>query len=607
MTNSHSSPCTHQSSLKSAWRLGLGAEVTDQGVRFRVWAPKRRRVDVEVEGQGLTRLERDEEGYFAGLVPEADAGRRYRYRLDGQEAYPDPCSRFQPDGPHDASLIVDPFRYRWHDAGWPGVRMHGQVIYELHVGAFTADGTLDAAARELETLRQLGITLIELMPLAEFPGRWNWGYDGVALYAPAHVYGDQDALRRFVDAAHGHGLGVVLDVVYNHLGPDGNYLSAYSDDYFTDRYKNQWGQAVNFDGPHAREVREFFIRNACYWITEFHLDGLRLDATQQMFDASDEHVLKALTRRTRAAAGARSIVLIAENEPQDLALITPTERGGYGLDAVWIDDFHHITRVALTGRREAYYTDYRGSAQELVSVVKRSLLYQGQRYAWQDRPRGAPVGDQPTSAFVFYLQNHDQVANHPCGTRLHALSSPSRFRALTAVLLLAPQTPMLFMGQEYGASAPFVFFADHRDGLASIVHGGRREFLTQFPSYATREAQATVPDPADPLTFEQCKLEPAERDHHASISRLHGDLLRLRRDDPVMAAQRRDRLDGACLGDAAFVIRFFSEHGDRLLVVNLGVQFSYDPAPEPLLAPPRPRRAGPSCGPAKLRGTAGAE
>jgi maltooligosyltrehalose trehalohydrolase len=561
--------------------------VTADGVSFRVWAPKRQRVDVWLEDvEEAVSLQKDERGYFSGLLPKAETGMRYRYRLDGEGLFPDPCSRYQPEGPHGPSLIVDPRQYAWHDAEWSGVRMHGQVIYELHIGAFTPEGTFDAAVCELDRLKALGITLLEIMPVGEFPGRWNWGYDEVGLYAPAHVYGDLDAFKRFVDAAHVRGFGVILDVVYNHIGPDGNYLAAYADDYFTDRYQNDWGAAINFDGPSSREVREFFIQNACYWIGEYHVDGLRLDATQDLHDAGPMHILAELSRRTREAAGSRSIVLIGENEPQDVGLIAPLDRGGCGLDALWNDDFHHTIHVALTGRREAYYTDYRGSAQEVLSVVKRGFLYQGQRYEWQGKTRGSAVTTEPGSAFVSYIQNHDQIANHLQGERIHALTSPSRYRVMAVLMLLAPYTPMFFMGQEFAASTPFIFFADHRKDLASQVHRGRRQFLAQFPSYGSPEAQDHVPDPAEDDAFQRSKLDPSERRRHHRDYQFHQDLLRIRREDAVIAAQRRDRLDGAVLSAEAVVVRFFGDgDGDRLLLLNWGQELPYSPAPEPLLAP----------------------
>lgn len=569
--------------------MTLGAQVEAGGVRFRVWAPKRARVDVVLEEAGRSfPLMKDEAGYFSGLVPIATAGMLYRYRLDNGDTYPDPCSRYQPQGPHGPSLIVDPSTYAWRHPEWQGVRMQGQVIYELHVGTFTPEGTLDATIAQLDELKDFGVTLIELMPLAEFPGRWNWGYDGVDLFAPAHVYGDPDALKRFVDAAHERGLGVILDVVYNHFGPDGNYLPAFSDLYLTDRHPNEWGQAINFDGQGSGAVREFFIQNACYWITEFKLDGLRLDAVHAIYDDSPVHVLAELSRQARVAAGARSIVLIAECESQLITTIQSIENGGWGLDGVWSDDFHHISRVALTGRGQAYYSDYRGTAQELLSVIKRGFVYQGQRYQWQKKPRGTVVKNEPASGFVFYLQNHDQVANHLHGDRIYALASHARYRAIAALLLLAPETPMLFMGQEFGASNPFLFFADHHSDLAAKVYEGRKKFLAEFPEYATPEAQAAVPDPADEATFQRSCLDLSERSRHAPIYRLHKDLLRLRRDDAILSRQDRRSLDGATLSPQALALRYMGPaDDDRLLVVNLGPDLNFMPAPEPLLAPVR--------------------
>jgi maltooligosyltrehalose trehalohydrolase len=424
------------------------------------------------------------------------------------------------------------------------------------------------------------------MPLAEFPGRWNWGYDGVDLFAPAHVYGDPDALKRFVDAAHERGLGVLLDVVYNHFGPDGNYLPLFSDLYLTDRHPNEWGQAINYDGPGSGAVRDFVLENACYWITEFRLDGLRLDAVHAIYDDGPMHVLAELSQRTRAAAGDRSIILIAECESQLIQTVRPIEEGGWGLDGLWSDDFHHTCRVAMTGHREAYLRDYRGSAQELLSVIKRGFLYQGQRYEWQKKPRGTVVKDDPGQAFVFYVQNHDQVANHLRGDRIHALATPARYRALVALMLLAPETPMLFMGQEFAASSPFLFFADHHSDLAAKVYEGRKKFLAEYPEYATPEAQEAVPDPADEATFEQSRLDLSERIRHRAVYDLHRDLLRVRREDRVLARQDRLALDGAVLGHQALVLRYSAPmDDDRLLVINLGADLPLVPAPEPLLAP----------------------
>jgi maltooligosyltrehalose trehalohydrolase len=423
------------------------------------------------------------------------------------------------------------------------------------------------------------------MPVADFPGKFGWGYDGVDLFAPTRLYGAPDDFRGFVDRAHGLGIAVILDVVYNHLGPDGNYLRCFSKSYFTDRYANEWGDAVNFDGPDSGPVREFFVANAGYWIEEYHLDGLRLDATQQIFDASDEHVIAAIARRVRAAASGRRTFVVGENEPQHSRLVRPGSAGGFGLDALWNDDFHHSAVVALTGRREAYYTDYLGAPREFVAAAKHGFLYQGQHYLWQGKRRGKPALDLPAESLVIYLQNHDQVANSAAGLRGHQLTSPGRWRAMTAWLLLAPGIPMLLQGQEFAASTPFLYFADHRRDLAAAVRDGRREFLGQFPSIASPDAAARLADPSDPETFRRCILDFSERRKHAPAYALHRDLLRLRRTDPVLGT-RPARVDGAAIGERAWLLRYFGEAGDRVLLVNLGADLTLAPMPEPLLAPP---------------------
>jgi len=516
-------------------------------------------------------------------------GRGYRLRLDDDETlYPDLASRYQPEGPHGPSEVVDPSRFQWSDGSWRGVSLAGQVVYELHVGTFTPEGTYRAAARELAELKRLGITIVELMPVAEFPGRFGWGYDGVDLFAPTRLYGSPDDLRRFVDEAHRVGVAVILDVVYNHVGPDGAYFKAYAGAYYTDRYENEWGDALNFDGDDAGPVREFFVANAGYWIDEFHLDGLRIDAAHSIHDASAEHVLAAISRRARDAAGGRAIVLVAENEAQEARLARSVHDGGYGLDGLWNDDFHHAVCVALSGRNEAYYSDYLGQPQELISAVKYGYLYQGQYYAWQRKPRGTPTWGLPPETFVAYLENHDQVANSARGLRLAARVSPRRLRAATALLLLAPSTPLLFQGQEFGSSRPFLFFADHDGQLGDSVRRGRAEFLSQFPSIAGAAMQGLLADPTDPATFERCKLVLDEREAHRGVYRLHEDLLALRRRDPAFRVQRPGGVDGAVIGGQAFALRFFADAGhraDRVLVVNFGVDLRLR-AIDPLLAPP---------------------
>jgi maltooligosyltrehalose trehalohydrolase len=544
-------------------------------------------VEVLFDGGDSFALQPEDAGYFSGLAPRANVGSRYKYKLDGGEAAPDPASRFQPEGPHGWSEVVDASAFQWTDRNWRGVALPHQVIYEMHIGTFTKAGIWSSAQAELAQLAETGVTVLEIMPVAEFPGRFGWGYDGVQWFAPAHIYGSPDDFRRFIDRAHALGLGVILDVVYNHLGPDGNYLGKFAPQYFSSEINTDWGPAINYDGADSGPVREFCIANACYWIDEFHLDGLRLDATQDIHDASEDHILRAMAREVRKRAAPREVILVAENEPQEVKLVKPPDQGGYGLDALWNDDFHHTAMVALTGHNEAYYTDYLGRPQELISSVKYGYLYQGQRYKWQKKRRGTPGLDLNPASLVIFIQNHDQVANSAYGERCDRLTSPGKLRALTALTLLAPGTPLLFQGQEFGSSSPFLFFADHGPELAKLVRQGRAEFLAQFPSLAAVEKRQSFPDPGDPATFERCKLDHSERETHRAIYHLHLDLLKLRREEPVFGAQRRQAVDGAVLSSEAFVLRFFGGVGDdRLLLVNLGIDLHLDPAPEPLLAPP---------------------
>ncbi len=578
-----------QSTVERRWPIGV--EPLPGGAHARVWAPKAKRVELVVEPDGpAIALDDEGNGYFSGAVTGLEAGGLYRFRLDGGGTlYPDPMSRFQPDGPHGPSQLVDPHRFDWTDRDWRGRSIKGQVIYEMHIGTFTPEGSWDAALRELPALAELGVTVLELMPVSEFPGRFGWGYDGVNLFAPTRLYGDPDAMRRFVDGAHRLGLAVILDVVYNHFGPDGNYLKCFADEYFTDRYKNDWGEAINFDGPDSGPVREFFLSNAAYWIEEYHLDGLRLDATQSIFDSGEPHILTEISRTVRKAAGDRAAILVGENEPQHASMVKQADEGGCGLCAIWNDDFHHSAMVALTGRMEAYYTDYRGTPQEFVSAMKHGFLYQGQWYRWQGKRRGMPAFGLPRPAFVTFLQNHDQIANSARGLRVHALTSPGRLRVMTALTLLGPGTPMLFQGQEFAAGTPFLYFADHKPELAGLVENGRAEFLAQFPSIASSPMRDGLPKPHAEESFFRCKLDHGERETNAHVWALHRDLLRLRREDRVFAAQRVGGLDGAVLGEEAFVLRIFGEEegDDRLLLVNLGRDLTLSVLAEPLVAPPR--------------------
>ena len=573
--------------------LPIGAEVIDdEGANFRVWAPEHTSVTVFFDTSDQEHeLIPEGNGYFSGTIATARAGSRYKYLVDCKEPCPDPASRFQPDGPHGFSEIIDPGTFRWTDADWPGVRLKGQVIYELHLGTFTTAGTWTGAAEKLEYLRDTGITVIEIMPIADFPGKFGWGYDGVGLFAPVAIYGTPNEMRQFVDRAHSLGLGVILDVVYNHLGPDGNYLTKFSSSYFNEGHKTDWGTAINFDGPCSEPVRDFYRSNAAYWIREFHLDGLRLDATQDIHDESPVHILREIGCAARQAAGNRSIILVGENEPQETKLIRPIAEGGYGLDALWNDDYHHTAIVALTGKADAYYRDYKGTPQELLSATKHGYLYQGQWYRWQEKPRGTSTFGIPRPAMINFIQNHDQVANSARGQRIHELSSPGNLKAITALTLLSPGTPMLLQGQEFAASAPFLYFADHTPGLAEQVRLGRIDFLKQWRGLQLPEMQACFADPKLLETFERCVLNYSDLNTHKQAYSLHRDLLRLRRKDPIISAQGEYGLDGAVLSNECFIVRFFSggRTEDRLLVVNLGMDLEFDPAPEPLLAPPQNR------------------
>ncbi|HEV8638910.1 MAG TPA: malto-oligosyltrehalose trehalohydrolase [Chloroflexota bacterium] len=533
------------------------------GAVFAAWAPRCERVELECDGR-RTPMEREDDDVWQAVVWSAGPGSRYRYWLDGEGPFPDPYARSLPEGVHGPAEVVDPSAFAWSDDGWPGLTSEGLVVYELHVGAFTPEGTFDAAVEQLDELARLGVGAIELMPVSSFPGRRNWGYDGVGHYAPAAVYGGPDGLRRLVDAAHRRGLGVILDVVYNHLGPDGNYLGAFSSDYFTDRFRTPWGDALDYASPWTRA---WAIDNAVHWLVEYRLDGLRLDATAQIHDPSPKHLLRELAERCRAAVP-RPVVLIAEDSRNDPRLVRPTARRGYGLDAVWADDFHHAVRTLLTGQRDGYYRDYQGQAAEVASAIQHGFLYRGQHAPSLGRPRGAPTGRVPGHAFVFCIENHDQVGNQALGERLGHLVSPPLYRAASALLLLSPETPLLFMGQEFAASTPFFFFTDHRAELGRRVTAGRRKEFAGFAAFA--EHPERVPDPQADETFLRSKLDVADRDRNAGVYRLYCDLLRLRRGDPTLRQQNRLGLLSAPLGQRALAFTAGVGPARRLVVANFG-------------------------------------
>ncbi|QVL33525.1 malto-oligosyltrehalose trehalohydrolase [Telmatocola sphagniphila] len=560
-------------------------------VLFRVWAPNSKNVNLILEGSSPCEIpmQPDQNGYFQLETRLATPGSLYRYRLEDGNAYPDPASRFQPEGAHGPSQVVDGRTFKWTDEDWKGIELSNQVLYEMHIGTFTREGTWKAALKELPELAEVGITCLEVMPVNEFAGKFGWGYDGVSLYAPTRLYGTPEDFREFVNEAHRLKLGVILDVVYNHLGPDGNYLPKFSPDYFSKKHKTDWGEAINFDGENCQPVRDFFTGNAGYWIEDFHLDGLRLDATQNIYDNAlpEKHILTEIGRTVRRAAQGRSTIIVSENESQHSELVRSIETGGYGLDGLWNDDFHHSASVALTGHQGAYYKDYRGEPQEFISAIKYGYLYQGQWYSWQNQKRGHAGLDLPPSAFINYLENHDQVANSGRGLRMHQMTSPGRYRAIKTVTLLGPGTPMLFQGEEFASSSPFFYFADHHNELAPLVERGRKEFLSQFRNLRDTKMKAQLAAPHNPATFERCKLNFYERFTHEAHYRLTKDLLKLRKLDLNFNSQRHMKIDGAVLGPQAFVLRYIHPEGlDRILLVNLGRDWDLQTCPEPLLAAP---------------------
>jgi maltooligosyltrehalose trehalohydrolase len=578
-------------------RYPIGAELIGENkTHFRVWAPKAQQIDLVLEESATKNakrtfhpLEAEEDGYFSGMA-NVGAGACYRFRVNKAENFhPDPASRFQPDGPHGSSCVVDSKAFQWTDSQWPGVRLKGPIIYEMHIGTFTREGTWRAAAEELAELARIGITVVEMMPIADFPGKFGWGYDGVDLFAPSHLYGTPDDLRAFINRAHSLGMAVILDVVYNHFGPDGNYLAIFSDDYLVREREHEWGDTINFDGPNSGPVREFFITNGRYWIDEFHFDGFRFDALHAICDQTDEYIIGAVGRAARQAAGSRSIILIVENDLQESKMVRPPTQGGDDLDGMWNDDFHHSAVVALTGRKEAYYGDYRGAPQEFISAAKYGFLYQGQTLSWRKALRGTPAFDLASETFVCFIENHDQIANTGQGQRLRFQTSPGRYRAIPALLLLGPWTPLLFQGEEFGASSPFMFFADVGDApVRDAIRKGRAELLAPFLSLTEKEAWKRLPAPDDPQAFDRCKLDFAEREKNRELYNLHIDLLKLRREDSRFRQQSPGGVDGAALGPASFVVRYLSDgnRDDRLLVVNFGQRQELAPVPEPLLAPP---------------------
>ena len=520
-------------------------------------------------------LARDESGVWSATVRRARRGTRYFYRLNGELQRPDPYSRFQPEGVHGPSEVVDPDLYAWHDADWRGLHVQGLVIYQVHVGTFTPEGTLDAVTRQLARLKSVGVAAIQLLPLAEFPGERNWGYDGVDLFAVSHTYGGPLALKRLVDGAHAVGLGVIVDVVYNHFGPDGNYLRDFSPDYFTDHYHTPWGEAINYDGDNSAWVRKMMRDNAQFWVREYHADGLRLDATHAIYDGSPRHILAEITEAARAASAPdRSVVLIAETGENDVRYLRSDAEGGFGFDAVYADDFHHALRRYLAGDHEGYYADYDGTLEEVARCIEQGWLYEGQptRRSNGEQRRGTPARHQPAWQFLYVLQNHDQVGNRAFGERLHQQVGIELFAAASALLLFLPFTQMLFMGQEFGASSPFQFFTDHNADLGRLVTEGRRQEFKAFSAFVDAALRERIPDPQAEATFLASKLRLSEADvpPGSDLQSWYAALITLRHTDPVLVDQSRERLAAQALTRDVLAVRRWLANEERLLLVNFG-------------------------------------
>jgi maltooligosyltrehalose trehalohydrolase len=562
--------------VKRTWRPTFGALLHEGSTTFRVWSSAAQSVAVALEGTDGRRprrvaLERMDANLFEARIEAGGDRTLYRYLLDGQGPYPDPASRFQPHGVHGPSQVVDWTRHTWTDLGWRGVRFEDLVVYELHVGTFTRPGSFLGIVDRLAYLVDLGVTAIELMPVAAFPGRRNWGYDGVALFAPACEYGRPEDLRHLVDSAHRAGLAVLLDVVYNHLGPDGAYLCVFSPDFLSPHHASPWGKGINLDGPGSAMVRRFLVENALHWIVEYHIDGLRLDATHALADEGDRHFLAELADTVHGLDLGRRVHVIAEDERNLATLVRRPSAGGMGLDGVSADDFHHQMHRLLARESEGYYADYAGGIEDVATTINRGWFYTGQHSTHTGGAKGSDARDVDRQRFVFCLQNHDQVGNRALGERLTQLTDLPSCRAAAALLLLVPETPLLFMGEEWAASTPFLYFTDHHDELGRLVTEGRRREFARFQSFPDPDARTLVPDPQDERTFESSRLDWHEigRDPHASMRRLYRALLALRGRDARLADGARDPMRAAHALDADTIcVTRRSDGGDLLLVAR---------------------------------------
>ncbi|WP_375411293.1 malto-oligosyltrehalose trehalohydrolase [uncultured Bradyrhizobium sp.] len=552
----------------------FGAQIAEQGVRFRLWAPNQQKVSIAVDGGAPCLMCPVGHGWYEYHSAGAKVGALYKFILGDGLAVPDPASRFQPSDVHGPSEVIDPNTYVWKDIGWQGRPWEQCILYELHVGTFTPEGTFSAAIGRLDWLVDIGITAVELMPVADFPGGRNWGYDGVLLFAPDSAYGRPDDFKAFVDAAHARGIMVFLDVVYNHFGPDGNYLPVYSP-IFTDRHKTPWGAAVNYDAEGSELIRQLVIENACYWIEEFHLDGLRLDAVHAIKDDSNQHVLEVIADSVKAAALNRPVHLLLENEENQASLIARTADGApVYYTAQWNDDVHHVLHAAATGETAGYYVDYAGDTEKLGRALAEGFAFQGDMMGYRGRPRGEASGHLPPTAFVAFIQNHDQVGNRAFGDRLTSFATVDAVRAVAAVYLLLPQIPMIFMGEEFGASNPFPFFCDFEPELAKAVREGRREEFARFPEFKDPHKRELIPDPTSRSTFESAKLDWSQvaLDGHADWARFYKQLIAIRHREIIPRLKGMEGKTGSyqVLGRNAVSIRWILGDGSPLhLIANL--------------------------------------
>ena len=554
-----------------SWRPSFGAIAQPDGVRFRLWAPAAHTLTLLHRHDGQTTEHapvRREDGIWETFVGSAAAGDRYAYVLDGGRPWPDPSSRYQPDGVHGWSQIVDAGAFGWTDQSWRGLDPARLVIYELHVGTFAGRGTFADVASRLEYLRELGITALELMPLGDFPGRRNWGYDVASLFAPSRAYGTPDDLRRLVDGAHAAGLGVLVDVVYNHLGPEGAYLYSFSPQFLTRKHKTPWGSAVNLDDDGCEVVRRLLKENALHWIHEYHADGLRLDATHALIDESDRPFVAELAAAVHESDPRRPMVF-AEDHRNLATIVTAPEQGGWGLDGVWADDFHHVLRRMLAGDTHGYYMDYRGDASELAETIRRGWLFVGQCSAYARGPRGTDPSHVPMRKAITCVQNHDQIGNRACGDRLHHVIDPAAWRAAVALLLACPTTPLLFMGQEWSASTPFQFFTDFEASLGRQVTEGRRREFEGFPGFKESDAGERCPDPQAGATFDASRLcwdELADASHNAVLT-LHRVLLQLRRERRTLQASDACTCTAEAVGRDSVIVYREAAGGELPLLV----------------------------------------